>query len=101
MARKPWWVATKNKMVPAAPATPVIAASSRARPPHSRKLRTATAATSPAARSPPAPARAPPHPPPPPRARRHRPQAASRAGPVQPDEQQREERPRDQPVPDP
>ncbi len=39
-------------MVPAAPATPVITASSRARPPHSRKLRTAAAATSAAASSP-------------------------------------------------
>ena len=35
------------------------------------------------------------------RGRRHRPQPAARTRPVQPDEQQREERPRDQPVRDP
>ena len=51
-ARKPRWEAKKNKMVPAAPATPAITASSRARPPHSTKLCTATAATSAATTSP-------------------------------------------------
>src|SRR6266576_3815370 len=67
-------------MVQAAPATPAITASSRARPPHSTKLCTATAATSAATTSP---------------------AAAVATGHIplpEPDEQQREERPRDQAV---
>ena len=42
-ARKPSWLAKKNKMVPEVPVTPVITASSRGRTPGSRRLRVAAA----------------------------------------------------------